>query len=117
MPKTRSSSQRTGAAPATPFATGAARPESRRATRGISAKNMVRRGTLWRFRRIYYQVMLAALLINIFALATPVFVMSVYDRVVPNNAIETMWVLAAGVAPVRSRWNLIGACCETGCVA
>jgi ATP-binding cassette subfamily C protein LapB len=57
-------------------------------------------GTLWRFRRIYYQVMLAALMINIFALATPIFVMSVYDRVVPNNAIETMWVLAAGVAAV-----------------
>jgi ATP-binding cassette subfamily C protein LapB len=57
-------------------------------------------GTLWRFRRIYYQVMIAALLINMFALATPIFVMSVYDRVVPNNAIETMWVLATGVMTV-----------------
>ncbi|MCP4329558.1 MAG: type I secretion system permease/ATPase [Alphaproteobacteria bacterium] len=57
-------------------------------------------GTLWRFRRIYYQVMLAALMINIFAVATPIFVMSVYDRVVPNNAIETMWVLALGVITV-----------------
>jgi len=57
-------------------------------------------GTLWRFRRIYYQVMLAALLINIFALATPIFVMSVYDRVVPNNALDTMWVLAVGVGVV-----------------
>ena len=57
-------------------------------------------GTLWRFRGIYAQVMVAALLINIFALATPIFVMSIYDRVVPNNAIETMWVLAAGVAIV-----------------
>jgi len=57
-------------------------------------------GTLWRFRRIYYQVMLAALMINIFALGTPIFVMSVYDRVVPNNALDTMWVLAIGVAAI-----------------
>lgn len=57
-------------------------------------------GTLWRFRAIYYQVILAALLINLFAIATPIFVMSVYDRVVPNNAIDTMWVLAIGVVTV-----------------
>jgi ATP-binding cassette subfamily C protein LapB len=45
----------------------------------------------------YVQVVLAASLINIFALATPLFIMTVYDRVVPNNAVETLWVLATGV--------------------
>ena len=49
---------------------------------------------------IYGQVIIAAVLINIFALATPLFIMTVYDRVVPNNAIETMWVLAIGAAIV-----------------
>ncbi|MCH7872797.1 MAG: type I secretion system permease/ATPase, partial [Planctomycetes bacterium] len=49
---------------------------------------------------IYGQVIIAAVLINIFALATPLFIMTVYDRVVPNNATETMWVLAIGAAIV-----------------
>ena len=51
---------------------------------------------------IYGQVVIAAILINVFALATPLFIMTVYDRVVPNNAIETLWVLAIGAAIVFS---------------
>jgi ATP-binding cassette subfamily C protein LapB len=57
-------------------------------------------GTLAENSNIYRDVMLAAFLVNIFALAMPMFTMNVYDRVLPNRSIETLWVMAIGVSVI-----------------
>ncbi len=46
----------------------------------------------------YSQVILASVVVNILALATPIFTMTVYDRVFPNAALITLWSLVAGIA-------------------
>ncbi|MBU6475508.1 MAG: type I secretion system permease/ATPase, partial [Alphaproteobacteria bacterium] len=51
-------------------------------------------------RDIYMRVAAAALLINIFALTSPIFSMNFYDRVLPNNAFSTGWVLVIGASSV-----------------
>jgi len=57
-------------------------------------------GTISQSKNIFGSVILASIMVNLFVLATPLFTMNVYDKVVPNDAIETLWVLAIGIVIV-----------------
>ena len=54
-------------------------------------------GSIGIVKTVYRDVIVASFLINIFILATPLFTMNIYDRVVPNGAIQTLWVLSLGI--------------------
>ena len=67
----------------------------------VARENRGRGHWLWSVVRKYwatwFYVVVAALVINLLALAVPLFVRNVYDRVIPNNSMATLWALAAGV--------------------
>ena len=78
------------------------RPEYRYDARLADAERPRARHWFWstvgRLWPAYVEVVVAAALINVLALASPLFIMNVYDRVLPNEAFATLWVLAAGIA-------------------
>lgn len=51
---------------------------------------------VWKERGQYAYVMLASFLISLLAFAMPLFTMNVYDRIIPNKAASSLWVLALG---------------------
>lgn len=53
---------------------------------------------LWANRGLFGQVALAAVLINIFAMATALFSMAVYNKILPNNATQSLLALLIGVS-------------------
>ena len=57
-------------------------------------------GTLFESWRIYRDVFIASFLINVFGLVSPFYVLNIYDRVIPNSAFETLWVLSIGISIV-----------------
>lgn len=54
-------------------------------------------GVLFSSWKIYRDVLIASLLINIFGLATPFYILNIYDKVINNAAYETLWVLTSGI--------------------
>lgn len=77
------------------------RPAATADARALAAGDMPRAHWFWsvvtRFGSNYSHVAIAAFLVNVLALAAPLFTMNVYDRVIPNGAIPSLIALAIGL--------------------
>lgn len=77
------------------------RPIARRDERAGPAEIDTGREWFWgvfkKYKVLYAEVFIAAIVINLFGVAGSLFIMNVYDRVVPNAAFETLWALAFGI--------------------
>ena len=69
--------------------------------RAVAAGDLPRSHWFWSVVKVHWRsyghIALAAFLINMLALATPLFTMSVYDRVIPNGAIPSLIALSIGM--------------------
>lgn len=52
---------------------------------------------VYRHRRVFVEAMTGTFVLNTIGLATSIYTMQVYDRVIPNNGLATLWVLTIGV--------------------
>lgn len=77
------------------------RPRFRFDSRAPEIRDVVNRhwffGALLEHAKLYRDVLVAAFLINLLAIAIPFYTLNVYDRVVPNAAFETLWALSLGI--------------------
>ncbi|HWP26831.1 MAG TPA: type I secretion system permease/ATPase [Xanthobacteraceae bacterium] len=77
------------------------RPTAAADARVIAAGDLPKDHWFWsvvrRYWRNYAHVAISAFIINMIALATPLFIMNVYDRVVPNGAIASLVALSIGL--------------------
>lgn len=79
-----------------------ATPQARQERRVSSVKLMETKRWFWdvllHYWPVYKHVVVASVVINVMGIAGSLFAMNVYDRVVPNNAVDTLWVLAVGIS-------------------
>ena len=77
------------------------RPAASADPRAVAADDLPRAHWFWsvvrQFWANYSHVAVAALIVNMLALASPLFIMNVYDRVVPNGAMASMIALSIGM--------------------
>jgi len=57
-------------------------------------------GPVLRQSSLYLRVIIASICVNLFALVSAFFVMTVYDKVIPNESMDTLWFLTFGVCIV-----------------
>lgn len=66
----------------------------------VDMKNHWFWGTIYANRGTYFQIFFASILINLFQLVSAFYIMTVYDRVLPNNALDSLLALTIGVSIV-----------------
>ena len=54
-------------------------------------------GTMAKSWKIYKDVLIVSILVNLIVMAAPLYTRNVYDRVVPNNAMDTLWTFTIGI--------------------
>lgn len=54
-------------------------------------------GTMAKSSKIYRDVLIASILINLIVIAAPLYSRNVYDRVIPNGAFDTLWTFTIGI--------------------
>jgi ATP-binding cassette, subfamily C, bacterial LapB len=59
-----------------------------------------------KYKSVFVEALLATFLINLLALVTSIYSLQVYDRVIPHNGYQTLFVLTAGVV-LASVFNLV----------
>lgn len=78
-----------------------ARPRFQFDERAVRTKKLEKEHWFWgvisEHRHLYRDIIVASVLSNLIAFSMPLFVMNVYNRVVPNRAVESLWVMAIGV--------------------
>ncbi len=55
------------------------------------------RHALWARRRVVFEAVVGTVVLSLIGLATSLYSMQVYDRVIPNQGFDTLWVLSVGV--------------------
>ena len=71
--------------------------------RNVNNAHQVRDDSTWvaellvRFRKLVAQVLIATLMINLLSLAMPLFMMAIYDTVIPSASVEQLVFLVGGV--------------------
>ncbi len=56
--------------------------------------------TVMRTKKIYFDILIGSFLVNLFILALPLYLRIIYDRVIPNTAFDTMWVLTFAIITI-----------------
>ncbi|MGM3175905.1 type I secretion system permease/ATPase [Dickeya lacustris] len=79
------------------FAQPTRRIETARPSHQVDSRHWLRH-MLGFSRGLYWDALAASLLINFIAVFIPLFVMHIYDRVMPNQTLTSLWVLAGGIA-------------------